>query len=151
MRTNLVAQPFDCQNCLDRMPTRQEVLRLQLLADAGRKAHAKVRQPFIPGAGHAHLLRTILGGKFSNRVQIPDGAFGPKKFRGCVERLPFFDAALYPNFVDTLLLPVGKQADAVGAGFDGVKVVSHFTERSEERRVGKECRSWWLEDNEKKR
>src|SRR2546429_2530810 len=93
------------------MPARHEVLRLQLLAGAGRKARAKVRQPFMPGAGHAHLLRTILGGKFSNRVQIPDGAFGPEKFRGCFERLPFFDAALYPNFVDTLLLPVGKQAD----------------------------------------
>src|SRR6266699_2622145 len=62
MRTNLVVQPFDCQNCFDRMPARHEVLRLQLLAGAGRKAHAKVRQPFIPGAGHAHLLRTILGG-----------------------------------------------------------------------------------------
>src|SRR2546427_10417174 len=111
------------------MPARYEVLRLQLLAGAGRKAHAKVRQPFIPGAGHAHLLRTILGGKFSNRVQIPDGAFGPEKFRGCFEFLPFFDATLYPNFVDTLLLPAGTKADRAGAGRAGVKVASKFTER----------------------
>src|SRR5438094_9650219 len=64
-----------------------------------------------------------------NMCTIPYVSVGPEKFRGCFERLPFFDAALYPNFVDTLLLPVGKQADAVGAGLDGVKVVSHFTER----------------------
>src|SRR5713226_419311 len=92
-----------------------EVLRLQLFTSAGRKAHAKVWQSFIPRTRNAHLLRTVLGGKFSNGVQIPGSAFRPEEFRGCVKCLPFFHAALDPNFVDTLLLPVGKQADAVPA------------------------------------
>src|SRR6266852_826545 len=97
------------------MLTGNEVLRLQLFTSARREAHAKMRQSFIPRTRHAHLLRTVLGGKFSNRVQILGSAFRPEEFRGCLKRLPFFNAAFDPNFTDTLFLPVGKQADAVRA------------------------------------
>src|SRR3989442_10360014 len=95
------------------MLTRHEVFRLQLFTRAWSEAHAKVRQSFIPRTRQAHLLRTVLGGKFSNGVQILGSAFRPEEFRGCVKRLPFFNAAFDPNFADTLVSPVGKQADAV--------------------------------------
>src|SRR5271169_502999 len=104
------------------MLPRHEVLRLQLFASAWREAHAKVRQSLIPRARHAHLLRTILGRKFNNGVQIPASSFRPKEFRGCVKRLPFVIAALDPKFVNTLILPVSKKADAVATRFDRVKV-----------------------------
>ena len=53
--------------------------------------------------------------------------FAPKNSGGRVKRLAFFNAAFYPNFVETLLLPVRKQADAVSAGFDCVKMFFHFS------------------------
>ena len=55
--------------------------------------------------------------------------FAPKNSGVGVERLPFFLAAFDPNFANTLVLPVGKKAYAVGAGFDRVKVVFHRKER----------------------
>src|SRR5712692_151762 len=129
VRANLVAQPLNCENCFDRMLTGHEVLRLQLFTSAGGEAHAKVRHPFIPRARHAHLFRTVLSRKFNNGVQVPGSTFGPEEFRGYVKRLPLFDAALDPNFVDTLVLPVGKETDAVPAGLDSIKVVFHCSER----------------------
>src|SRR5260370_20137435 len=92
-----------------------EVLRLQLFTSAGREAHAKVRQSFIPRTRNAHLLRTVLGGKFSNGVKILAGEFRSEEFRSCLKRLTLFHAAFEPHFADPLVLPVGKQADAVRA------------------------------------
>src|SRR3984893_13848547 len=97
------------------MLTRHEVLRLQLFSRARREPHAKMRQSFIPRTRHAHLFRTVLSGKFSDGVQIPGSTLRPEEFRGRVKSLPLFNAALDPNFSDTLVLPVGKQANAVRA------------------------------------
>src|SRR5882672_9173121 len=124
----MAAQSFNRQNGFDSMPTRHEVLRLQLFTSARCEAHAKVWQSFIPRARHTHLLRTVLGGQLSNGVQILGSEFRPEEFRRCVKRLPLFSAALDPNFADTLFLPVGKQADAVRTRFDSVKVVFHFSQ-----------------------
>src|SRR5882762_2431364 len=104
-----------------------EVLRLQLFTRARREAHAKVRQSFIPRTRNAHLLGTVLSGQFSNGVQIFSGTFRPEEFRGCVKPLTIFNAALEPNFIDTLVLPVSKQADAISAGLDCIKVIFHFS------------------------
>src|SRR5437016_11168544 len=106
-----------------------EVLRLQLFTRTRREAHTKVRQSFVPRTWNAHLLSTVLGGKFSNGVQILGSTFRTEKFRGCVKRMPIFNAALEPNFTDALVLPVRKQADAVSAGLDSIKVIFHFSKR----------------------
>ena len=92
-----------------------EVFRLQLLTGARREAHAKVWQSFIPRPGNTHLLRTVLGGEFRDGVEILGGTFRPEEFRVCFKRLPLFNATFDPNFVDTLLLPVGKKTYAVTA------------------------------------
>ena len=64
-------------------------------------------------------------------------SFGAEEFRRGVERLPLFDAALYPDLAEALVLPIGEQADAVGAGFDGVEVVFHRARRRDfRRRIG---------------
>src|SRR6266446_5405450 len=60
-------------------------------------------------------------------MQILGSTFRTEKFRGCVKRMSIFNAALEPNFTDTLVLPVRKQADAVSAGLDGIKVIFHFS------------------------
>ena len=39
------------------------------------------------------------------------------------------NAAFDPDLVESLFLPVGKQADAIAAGFDSVKVVFQLTQR----------------------
>src|SRR5216684_5095258 len=111
------------------MLARHEVLRLQLLARAGCKAHAEMRQPFIPSAGHAQLLSAIFGGKVSYGVKIPGCQLGPKKFRSRVKRLACFHAALDPDLVDPLFLPVGKKANAVSACFDLLEVIFQLAQR----------------------
>src|ERR1700694_5975374 len=102
------------------MLTRHEVLRLQLFTRARGEAHAKMRQSFIPWAGHAHLLRTVLGGKFRDGVEVLGGSFRSEEFRGRIKCLFLLLAALDPNYVNSLVLPVGKEADAIRAGFDRV-------------------------------
>src|ERR1700730_392814 len=109
------------------MPTRNEVLRLQFLPGARREAHAKMRQALVPGAGHAHLFRAVFGGEFRNGMKIPGGQLRPEKFRGRVKWLAILDASFYPNLIETLLLPVGEQADAVRACFDSIKVIFHLS------------------------
>src|SRR5437016_7581378 len=93
-----------------------------------RSSHAEVRQPFVPGTGYAHLFGAVLGGKFSDGVQIPAGPFRPEKFGWCVVGFSFLHAAFQPDLVETLFLPVGKQAHAVRPGCDGVKVVCQFAQ-----------------------
>src|SRR5579859_3870189 len=95
------------------MLTGHEVFRLQFFTGARREAHPEVWQAFKPRARHAHLLRTVLGGKFGDGVQIPGSTLGPEEFRSCVKRLSFFIAALDPDFTDALVLPVGKKANAI--------------------------------------
>src|ERR1700681_2811386 len=104
-----------------------EVFGLQFSARARCEAHAKVRQALVPGTGYAHLFGTILRRKLRNRVEVAGGEFRPEKHQSSVKCPSFFDAALDPQFVNALLLPVGKQTYAVPAGFDFVKVVLQLT------------------------
>ena len=46
---------------------------------------------------------------------------------GWVATADRFDARFEPDFVDALFLPIGEQADAVGAGLDGVEMILHLT------------------------
>src|SRR5260370_26233056 len=115
VRADLVAQPFNRQNCFDRMVTGHEVFRLQLFTSAGREAHTKVRQSFVPRTRHAHLFRTVLSGKFSNGVQIFGGTFRPEEYRRCVKRLPLFDATFDPNFIAPLVLTDGRWTSTLAA------------------------------------
>src|SRR3981189_1690487 len=62
-------------------------------------------------------------------MQILGSTFRPEEFRRCVKRLTIFNAALEPNFADALILPVSKQADAISAGLDCIKVIFHFSKR----------------------
>src|SRR5271169_2354634 len=110
------------------MLTRNEILRLQFLTSAWRETHPKVRQPFIPGSRYAHLFGAVFGRQLGNGVQTSGGQFGTEEVWRCVRCPSFFYSAFYPNFVDTLLLPVGKQADAVRTRFDSIKVVLQLTQ-----------------------
>src|SRR5207245_6012561 len=113
----------------DCMLTGHKVLGLQLFASTRSKTQAKVRQSIIPWTGDAHLLCTVLGRKFSNGVKIFGCALRLKKVRGSLKPLAAVNAAFDPDLVESLFLPVGKQADAVAAGFDSVKVVFQLTQR----------------------
>src|ERR1700730_12958903 len=95
------------------MLTGHEILRLQFLTGARREAHAEMRQPLKPRARDAHLLGTVLGGKFSDGVEIFGGTFRAEEFRGCVKRLAGFLADFDPEFADPLVLPVRDKADAI--------------------------------------
>ena len=94
-------------------------------AGAGGEAHAEVGEAFVPGAGDTHLLGAVFGGERGDGVKILGGEFGAEEFRLGVEGLAFFVAALHPDFAEILILPVGEEADAVGAGLNGVEVVFH--------------------------
>ena len=105
-----------------------EVFRLQLFPGAGHEPHAKVRQALKPRTGNAHLLGAVFRRQCRNRVQVDGSELRPIKLGARVKFLPFFDAVLDPQFVDALFLPVGEQADAVSAGFDGIKVFFQLAE-----------------------
>src|SRR2546421_520194 len=62
-------------------------------------------------------------------MPILGSTFRPEEFRGCVKGMSLFNAALEPDFTDALVLPVSKQADAISAGLDCIKVIFHFSER----------------------
>src|ERR1700733_2110744 len=119
-RSDLVVQPFDSQDCLDRVLSRDEIFCLQFLACARRETHAEVRQALVPRARDAHLFGAILGRQLLYRMEIARGQPGSEQFRTGVRRLPWFDAALDPNLVDPLFLPVRKQAYAVSTRFDRI-------------------------------
>src|ERR1017187_3814291 len=106
-----------------------EVLGLEFFARTRRKSHAKVRQALVPGTRHAHLLGTIFRRQFCNRVEIASGELRSEKLGSSLKCLSFFDAALDPNFVDAPLLPVRKQAHAISARFDRIKMLFYFAAR----------------------
>lgn len=54
-----VAEAVDGFKRSDGVTKRDEVFGLQFLATAGREIHFEMRQPFVPGAGHAHLIGAI--------------------------------------------------------------------------------------------
>ncbi len=128
MRSDLVAEALDGEDGFDGVLARNEIFRLQLFSGAGREAHAEVRQAFVPGAEHAHLLGAVFCGECGNGVKILGGEFGAEEFGLGVKARPFSVAALQPDFAEIVILPVGEKADAVGAGLDGVEVVFHRVE-----------------------
>src|SRR5580704_8980298 len=129
MRADEIVQTLYRQNRINSVLSRDEIFRLQFLACAWRESHSKVWKPFIPWANDAHLLRTILRRKFSNGIQVLGGSMRAKKLGACVECLSRIDASFKPDFVETVLLPVGKKTDAVGAGFDGVEMIFELIQR----------------------
>ena len=108
---------------------RHEILGLQLLAAAGREAHAEVRQPLVPRPG-----TPICSVQFSAESSTIGWTFvvagrAPKNSCAAVERRPLLDAALDPDLVDPALLPIGEQADAVAGRDDVLEVISDLRHR----------------------
>src|SRR5437879_9957809 len=62
-------------------------------------------------------------------MQILGSPFRPEEFWCCIKPLTIFNAAFEPKFIDALVLPVSKQADAISAGLDCIKVIFHFSKR----------------------
>src|SRR5262249_35254018 len=102
---------------------RDHVLALQLLSAAWRELHAEVRQTFMPGAGDVHLWGTRLGREAGDRVAVGWRECGPEQLRWRRNSSALYDAALHPDLVDALVLPVGEEADAVGARYDLLEVI----------------------------
>ena len=125
MRGDLVAEALDGEDGFDGVLTRDEVFGLQLFAGAGSEAHAEVRETLVPGAEDAHLLGAVFGGERGDGMKIFGGEFCAEKFRLGVKGLAFFGAGFEPDFAEIVVLPVGEEADAVGAGLDGVEMVFH--------------------------
>ena|SRR5436305_3659679 len=61
-------------------------------------------------------------------MEVSGGAFRAEEFRRCRKRLPGLCPALDPDLVDTLLLPVGEQADAVSRFFNFIEMSLQFAE-----------------------
>ena len=59
-------------------------------------------------------------------MKIPGRQLRSEKLRSRVERFAVFDAALDPDLVEPLFLPVRKKADAVSARLDLLEVVFHL-------------------------
>src|SRR5258708_22681379 len=127
--SDLVAQALHREYGFHGILAGNEKLGLQFLACTGRETHLEMWKTIVPGPRHAHLFGTVFGRKFGDGVKIFFSQCGAEEFRlGAISRLTC-DAAFQPDFVDALLLPVGKQADAVGAGLDGVEMILHLAER----------------------
>ena len=56
-------------------------------------------------------------------MKIFIGEFCAKEIRLCNEGRLLVFTALQPDFAEELVLPIGEEADAVGAGLDGVEVL----------------------------
>src|SRR5918998_249562 len=105
----------------NRVPARDQVLRLQLLAAARREAHAEVRQAVGPEARPAQLRRAGRG------VEAEDGVPVDGRRDRAEEVVPYVlglvrDPALDPDLIH-VLAPAGKDADAVAARGDLVEVL----------------------------
>src|ERR1041385_4382030 len=99
---------------------RNEIFRLQLFTAAWREAHFKVWQTLIPWSLYAHLVGTAFGRMVHYRVKVFGCSFGAIKFRLAI--IFFIHAAFYPNLVDAVALPVGKQADTISGGYNIFKM-----------------------------
>ena len=128
MWRDLVAQFFHCQNRVNRIWSRDKEFGLQLFAGAGREAHAEMWKAFVPGARNSQLFGAVLRPSATNRMEIFCRWRAAVEIFRCREFVTGFGAALDPDFREFLILPVGKQADAVGAGFDGVEVLFKLAE-----------------------
>src|SRR5947209_9585130 len=105
------------------MLARDEVLRLQLFAAAWREVHAEVGQAFVPGTRDAHLLRTVFGRMPGERMQVSGCELGIEERRLHLCRSARFHFAFDPDLGGPVVLPVGKEADAVPASENVVQVL----------------------------
>ena len=97
------------------------VLGLDLLAVAGREAHAEVRQAVRPRPGDAELRRAVDRIEAEDRVTVERRGDRAEEL-GALLLGRVGDTALDPHLVDGLA-PAGEDADAVAAGRDGVEVL----------------------------
>ena len=126
---NHVAQSFYRENGLDCVTARNEVFRLQFLAGTGHESHSEVWQTRIPGTGHTHLFRAVLGRKFCDWVQVLSRDLRAEQLCLGVELGFGISPRLEPDFIDALLLPVGEQADTVGACLNCIEIVLQLIKR----------------------
>ena len=128
VRCDLAGELFDGEDGIDRVLAWNIIFRLQLFTGAGRKAHLEVRQALVPGADDSHLLGAVFRRERRDGVKIFAGEFCAEEIRLCVECRLLIFAALQPHFAEELVLPIGEEADAVGAGLDGIEVLLHRVE-----------------------
>src|ERR1043166_9101541 len=129
MWADLLMQFFNCHDCFNSMATRHEVFRLQFLAGAGSESHTEMRKPFVPRSRRAHLRRAIFSRERGDRMKVLASGLRSEKLAWRLVMLSLFDAALEPNFIDAMLLPIGEQADAVRTRHDRLKVLLQFIKR----------------------
>ena len=86
----------------------------------------EVGQSFMPGAGDAQLNRARISRESRHRVAIDRGQGRAIEGGDHRQRFAIGQLVLNPNLADIVILPVGEEADAVGAAHDGVKVLHHL-------------------------
>src|SRR5690242_3911291 len=116
MGANAVAQLFYRKNGCISPVAGDKKLALQLSPAAGREVDAEMRQPFVPRTRNPHLFGAIFRGVSGQRVKLLGCELRPVKLRREFERLAGFDTPFYPHLSGAMILPVGKETDAVGAG-----------------------------------
>ena len=132
VRANLVAEGFLYrQNGLDGFGAWDEVLGLELVADARGSARAEMRQPVVPRPRDAHLLGDILGRHKSDGMKILRRELPAEKLlwavKGFMVFIPIPD--LEPHLLDRLVLPSREQAHAVCSRHDRFEVILDARER----------------------
>ena len=108
------------------MPACDEILGLVLVALDGKSADPGVRQPVEPGAVDAHLRGGAVGLLAHHGAAIAGrGASAEEGGRGRWDG----GEALEPGLIDGVAVPMGEEADAVGAPHQGIEIVGHGLER----------------------
>ncbi len=128
MRGDVVAEFFNGKDCLIGAIAGDEVFGLEFCSAAGGEVHAEVGHTLIPGAGDALLLGTIFGGVSGERMKFLCGEGCSVELGGHVYLAAGLNAALDPDLRGAMVLPVGKEADAVATVEDGVEVVFKLVE-----------------------
>src|SRR6476646_9723044 len=129
MGADAVLQLFHRKDGFISPVARNKKLALQLRPAAGREVDTEMRQPFVPRARNAHLLGAIFRGMTGQGVKFPGCELGPIKLRREFERLAGFDAPFYPDLSGAMILPVGKETDAVGTGKNVVQMFFQLSQR----------------------
>ena len=88
-----------------------------------------MRQPLVPRAGDAHLLRAVFRRKISQRMDVAARRQRPCAARIKTRRITIFQATFDPELIDSRRPPIQKQADAVAAAEDRVEMILHHFQR----------------------
>src|SRR5262249_35194168 len=95
---------------------------LEFFAAAGSETHFEMREALVPWAGEAELGCTVFGGERGDGMAIPGGGGCAEKWGwGWAVKRIVVVAAFAPDLADEAFLPIGEEADAVGAGKDFVE------------------------------